>query len=93
MNGDQLIVLFPINIFVWVQFTRIRQTEIRNHKPIRAIWSFKHKRAPNGRIIKHKARLCAHGGMQVHGEHFWETYGSDDDSMPHDDTITVTWFA
>jgi hypothetical protein len=31
--------------------------------------------------------------MLFHGEHFWETYGSDDDSMPHDDTITVTWFA
>ncbi len=35
-----------------------------------AIWSFRRKRAP----IKHKARLCAHGGMQIEGEHFWETY-------------------
>jgi hypothetical protein len=25
-------------------------------------------------IIKHKARLCTHGGMQIEGENFWETY-------------------
>ena len=33
-------------------------------KMILAVWSFKQKRYPNGRILKHKARLCAHGGMQ-----------------------------
>ena len=32
-------------------------------KTILAIWSFKRKRFPDGRIMKHKARLCAHGGM------------------------------
>ncbi len=31
---------------------------------IKAIWSFKRKRFPDGRLNKHKARLCAHGGMQ-----------------------------
>ena len=31
-------------------------------KAILAIWSFKRKRFPDGRINKHKARLCAHGG-------------------------------
>jgi hypothetical protein len=59
------------NSGVWILRKR---SDIGNHKPIRAIWSFKCKRAPDGRIIKHKARLCAHGSMQVHGEHFWETY-------------------
>ena len=34
-------------------------------KPILSIWSFKRKRAPNGTLLKHKARLCAHGGMQT----------------------------
>ena len=24
--------------------------------------------------MKHKARLCAHSGMQIPGEHFWDTY-------------------
>ena len=32
-------------------------------KTILAIWSFKRKRFLDGRVNKHKARLCAHGGM------------------------------
>ena len=36
-------------------------------KTILAIWAFKRKRFPDGRINKHKARLCAHGGMQQYG--------------------------
>ena len=32
-------------------------------RTILAIWAFKRKRFPDGRINKHKARLCAHGGM------------------------------
>jgi len=30
-------------------------------KKIMAIWSFKRKRFPDGRLLKHKARLWAHG--------------------------------
>ena len=45
-----------------------------NAKPIKAIWSFKRKRFPDGRLNKHKARLCAHGGMQRWGQNYWETY-------------------
>jgi len=37
-------------------------------KPIKAIWSFKRKRRPDGTLLKHKARLCAHGGMQQWGD-------------------------
>ena len=33
-------------------------------RPIKAIWSFKRKRNPDGELLKHKARLCAHGGMR-----------------------------
>ena len=43
-------------------------------KTILAIWSFKRKRFPDGRVNKHKARLCAHGGMQTWGVNYWETY-------------------
>ena len=43
-------------------------------KTILAIWAFKRKRYPDGRIWKHKARLCAHGGMQTHGVNYWDTY-------------------
>ena len=45
-----------------------------NAKTILSIWSFKRKRTPAGELLKHKARLCAHGGMQKWGENYWETY-------------------
>jgi hypothetical protein len=43
-------------------------------KTIMAIWSFKWKRYPDGTLNKHKARLCAHGGMQTWSQNYWETY-------------------
>jgi hypothetical protein len=43
-------------------------------KTIMSIWSFKRKRYPDGTLNKHKARLCAHGGMQTWGRNYWETY-------------------
>ena len=43
-------------------------------KTILSIWSFKRKRSPSGELLKHKARLCAHGGMQKWGDSYWETY-------------------
>ncbi len=43
-------------------------------KPVPAIWSFRRKRAPDWTITKWKARLCPHGGKQVEGIDFWETY-------------------
>jgi hypothetical protein len=51
-----------------------RSTIPSGNKPIKAIWSFKRKNFPDGRLNKHKARLCAHGGMQRWGENYWETY-------------------
>jgi len=48
--------------------------DICNAKVIKAIWSFKRKRLPDGTYLKHKAQLCAHGGMQIKGEHYWDTY-------------------
>ena len=52
---------------------------LRSHMPlemktIMAIWAFKRKRLPDGTILKHKARLSAHGGMQQWGVNYWETY-------------------
>ncbi len=46
----------------------------RTAKPIQTIWSFKRKQRLDGTLIKHKARLCAHGGMQQWGTNYWETY-------------------
>ena len=39
----------------------------KDRKSIKLIWSFKRKRSPIGLLIKHKARLCAHRGMQEKG--------------------------
>jgi hypothetical protein len=43
-------------------------------KTIMSIWSFKCKQYPDGTLNKHKACLCAHGGMQTWGQNYWETY-------------------
>ncbi|KAL7524001.1 hypothetical protein ACHAWF_000781, partial [Thalassiosira exigua] len=51
-----------------------RSDKPRHEKSIMAIWSFKRKRFPDGCLNKHKARLCAHGGMQTWGINYWETY-------------------
>ncbi len=45
-----------------------------NSKTIMSIWSFTRKRYPDGTLNKHKARLCAHGGMKTWGQNYWETY-------------------
>ena len=52
----------------------VPRSAIGDAKVVKAIWSFKRKRSPDGTLLKHKARLCAHGGMQEHGEHYWDTY-------------------
>jgi hypothetical protein len=52
----------------------VHHSAAKNNKPILAVWSMKRKRDPAGEIIKWKARLCAHGGMQTHGINYWDTY-------------------
>ena len=41
---------------------------------ILAVWTFKIKRFPDGRINKYKSHLNAHGKMQRWGIDYWETY-------------------
>ena len=56
-------------------WTLMKRTDLpTGTKTIMAIWSFKRKRYPDGTLNKHKARLCAHGGMQTWGQNYWETY-------------------
>ena len=43
-------------------------------KTILAIWAFKRKQFPDGRINNHKAGLCALGRIQQYGVNYWETY-------------------
>ena len=75
------------NLFITAMSKEIDDHESRNHwtlmlrddmptdsKTIMSIWSFKRKVLPDGRVLKHKARLCAHGGQQTWGTDYWETY-------------------
>jgi hypothetical protein len=56
-------------------WTLMKRTDLpTGTKTIMAVWSFKRKRYPDGTLNKHKARLCAHGGMQTWGQNYWETY-------------------
>ena len=52
----------------------VSRSKIGTATPIKSIWSFKRKRRPDGSLLKHKARLCCHGGMQIYGENYWDTY-------------------
>ena len=53
----------------------VHQDTIPNkERPITEIWYFKQKRKPDGELLKHKACLCDHGGMQQWGDSYWETY-------------------
>ena len=51
-----------------------KRSEVNYPKTIMSIWSFKRKHAPDGRVTKYKARLCAHGGQQQWGVNYWETF-------------------
>jgi hypothetical protein len=44
------------------------------NKPLNPIWSFRHKRAPDWTVIKHRSRICPDGGKQIEGINFWATY-------------------
>ena len=61
------------NDLIQAMIKEVRDHEIREHwmvidrstlppgnRTILSIWPFKQERFPDGRIMKHKARLCAH---------------------------------
>ena len=52
---------------------------------IQLIWSFKWKWNPFGELIKHKTRLCVHGGMQREGIDSHNTF------IPFVKYSTVRW--
>jgi hypothetical protein len=56
-------------------WTLIKQCDLpQQTKTIMSIWSFKRKQYPDETLNKHKARLCALGGMQTRDQNYWETY-------------------
>ena len=52
----------------------VLRSTIGEAKIVKAIWASKRKRRPDRSLLKHKARLNAHGGMQIYGETYWDTY-------------------
>ena len=83
----QMLQLDNIKDFVAAMVKEIDDHEKRDHwtvierssmpkgaKTILSVWAFKRKRLPDGTVLKHKARLNAHGGMQRWGIDYWETY-------------------
>ena len=64
--------------FVQAMMDELKAHDVRNHwslmlgsdlpagtKKILSIWYFKRKRSPDVRILKYKARICTHGGIQT----------------------------
>ena len=82
----QMLRLKDIKEFVLAMIKEIDDHESRDHwvvmerskmpkgkKTILSVWAFKRKRLPDGTVLKHKARLNTHGGMQQWGINYWET--------------------
>ena len=43
-------------------------------RTIMSIWLLERKQAPDDRVTKHKARICAYGGQQQWRVNYWETF-------------------
>ena len=41
---------------------------------LNTIWSYHHKRHPDGYLLAHKSWICADGSQQQYGIDYWETY-------------------
>ena len=55
-------------------WTLVQRMDLYGNKSIISICPSKRNRAPGGRLIKQKARLCAYRGMKKGGVNYWETY-------------------
>ena len=62
----------------------IKRSEVPVCEPIQqSVWAMRRKRnLTTGEIVKHKARLSLHGGMQKYGVNYYDTHAP-----------VVTWFA
>jgi len=49
-------------------------TKPQQARLLSSIWSYRRKRSPIGKILKHKARICVDGSQQQYGRDFWEVY-------------------
>jgi hypothetical protein len=66
----EMTVLFDSNTLELISRSSIPS----DNKPLQAIWSFRCKRHPDWTISKYRARVCPHGGQQIEGIKYWDTY-------------------
>ena len=64
----ELTGLRELDVFEYVRL----QTKPAKAKILRAVWSYRRKRRPDGTLLKYKARLCADGSKQIKGEDYDE---------------------
>jgi hypothetical protein len=57
-------------------WTLVKQKDVpKEAQVVPSVWAMWHKRdLTTNKIIKHKARLNLHGGKQVYGINYFETY-------------------
>ena len=62
----------------------IKRSKVPDSKPIQqSVWAMRRKHnLTTGEIVKHKARLNLHGGMQEYSENYYDTHAP-----------VVTWFS
>jgi hypothetical protein len=87
LTQSQMLRALDKDYFIKVQVPEIRGLENmkvfeyfpinqlpKNAKLLSSIWSYRHKRRPNGELLKYKSRLCVDGSQQLLGRDYWETY-------------------
>ena len=70
-NNTKTEVIGHLKIIVSKQWTKIKYGNLNT---ILSIWSFKRKRLPYGRLMKHKYRIWAHQVVKQWEVIYWETY-------------------
>ncbi len=57
-------------------WTLVKQKDVpKKAQVVPAVWAMRHKRdLTTNKVIKHKARLNLHGGKQLYGMNYFETY-------------------
>ena len=62
--------LEEMNVFAYIKNNMLPD----DAKLLRAVWSYRRKRRPDGTLLKHKARLCADGSQQEKGIDYEESF-------------------
>jgi hypothetical protein len=67
----------PEKMSNWEEIVKSNVKPGKRARVLGGTWVFKRKRAPDGKIFKHKARYCARGDQQDSGVDYFESYAPD----------------